>query len=114
EESTVLEEKRLSEKNEEYVTVLEEVVNERSLRDKHKKLLVFQSQIDTKLKMKEKDVSFFHDNDTCPTCRQEIDPDFKTTIIAEIGVSITDYEDTLKKLSSSIDDVVSEIEVIDT
>lgn len=41
------------------------------------KLLQMESELETKIRKFNKEISFFHDHDNCPTCRQGIDHGFK-------------------------------------
>ena len=59
-----------------------------------------------------KDISFYHDNDNCPKCKQGIEHEFKQTIISEhqaelekIEKDITEIRDTEHNLRTRIDDL---------
>ena len=75
------------------------------------KLEKFDFQFDSKIKKFDKDVSFYEDNDTCPTCDQEITADTKSKKIREtfdekgkikdgklkLGVEISKHYDEMTK-----------------
>jgi DNA repair exonuclease SbcCD ATPase subunit len=66
------------------------------------KLEKFDFQFDQKIKKFDKDVKFYEDNDTCPTCDQEIAADTKSKKIRETFESKGQVEDGKHKLSFEI------------
>jgi len=54
----------------------------------------------------EKDISFYHDNDTCPKCKQGIEHEFKVDIIKE-------QQTDLEKIKSNIQDIQKEKEILE-
>lgn len=93
--------------------LLQSVAEHDNLRNKHKKLIALQSKIETNLKTHTKEHAFYHDNDTCPTCRQSLDDAFKSEAITEKEVKITDLKDGLKKIGVEIDKVIESIDTMD-
>jgi DNA repair exonuclease SbcCD ATPase subunit len=79
------------------------------------------SELETNLRTLLKDVSFYHDNDKCPTCKQGIDHDFKDSIIEEKTnkktaleegiVGITEKMSEYEKRIQEISDVEDEIQI---
>jgi DNA repair exonuclease SbcCD ATPase subunit len=77
------------------------------------------SELETNLKTLLKDVSFYHDHDKCPTCKQGIDHDFKDNIIEEktskktaleegiVGITekMTEYESRIQEISDVEDEI---------
>lgn len=57
------------------------VADKESIEKKVKKLQSLKVEIETNLKIINKDINFFESHDNCPTCRQEIDNEFKCTTI---------------------------------
>ena len=60
----------------------------------------------------DKDIAFYHNNDTCPKCKQGIEHDFKQTIIQEhhtelnkIGTIITEVREQETLLRQRVDDI---------
>jgi DNA repair exonuclease SbcCD ATPase subunit len=49
------------------------------LRQKHKKATSLIAKFTNEIRHYTKDYEFFHDNDACPTCTQQLDPKFKTS-----------------------------------
>lgn len=66
------------------------------------KLEKFDFQFDQKIKKFDKDVSFYEDNDTCPTCDQEIAVDTKSKKIRETFDAKEQIEDAKLKLETEI------------
>jgi DNA repair exonuclease SbcCD ATPase subunit len=66
------------------------------------KLEKFDFQFDQKIKKFDKDVKFYEDNDTCPTCDQEITIDTKSSKIRETTDSKREIEDGKLTLSFKI------------
>ena len=62
----------------------------------------FDFQFDQKIKKFDKDVKFYEDNDTCPTCDQEIAADIKSKKFRETFESKGQIEDAKLKLSFEI------------
>lgn len=72
---------------------------------KEKQLLLLADKLKTKLIKIKKDVSFYHDNDTCPTCSQTLNEDFKSE-------TIQCHNETLAEVEHAIDDIKSQIQGI--
>lgn len=53
----------------------------------------------------EKNLDFFHDNDTCPTCTQTIEKEFKDRKISDLQGKTLQYTDALSKMSQQIEDL---------
>lgn len=86
------------------VKKLETNVDEKdSLSTKIDKLSKLRHQIEAKSRILEEDITFFEDNDSCPTCKQDIKQDFKNTQISEKKIEIDKINDGLKKLSDEYD-----------
>ena len=80
---------------------------------KHSKLMSLHSKIENNLNRAQKEISFYCDNDDCPTCRQPIDNSFKDKIVIETTTKIDEFKDGLSKLSSEIDKCVDHITTIE-
>jgi len=53
----------------------------------------------------EKNIAFFHDNDTCPTCTQTIQKEFKDRKISDLQSKSEQYLDALTKMSLQIEEL---------
>ena len=80
---------------------------------KHSKLISLHSKIENNLNRAQKEISFYCDNDDCPTCRQPIDSSFKDKIVIETTTKIDEFKNGLSKLSSEIDKCVDHITTIE-
>jgi len=72
---------------------------------KEKQLIALAGKLETKLEKVKKEVSFYHDNDTCPTCSQALNEDFKSE-------TIQCHNETLAEIEHAIDDIKGQIQVI--
>jgi len=66
---------------------------------KLEKLSKLKHQIEANLSLVKKDVDFFNKHDNCPTCKQEIDEQFKCETIESKGKQIFEYEEGLELLT---------------
>jgi len=53
----------------------------------------------------EKNIAFFHDNDTCPTCTQTIQKEFKDRKISDLLSKSEQYLDALTKMKEQLEDL---------
>jgi len=74
-----------------------------SLDKKAKKLIQLESKIETNIKKNEKDIAFYNDNDSCPTCKQELEKTFKSTQIKERKGKLKTQQNGLKEIQTEID-----------
>lgn len=58
-------------------------------------------------------IGFFHDNESCPTCSQEIDDDFKCNIVLQKKTQMNETESALEQLNDKIETVSKRLESID-
>ena len=70
--------------------------------DKVKTITKLESQIESNLSKFRKDISFFSHNDDCPTCRQAIALEFKTTELQTLQNKVTECEHGLTKLEEKL------------
>ena len=78
------------------------------------KLLQMESELETKIRKFNKEISFFHDHDNCPTCRQGIDHDFKREWIdnrvsktEEITEAMAQIERQMEGLEARLNEIAS-------
>ena len=78
------------------------------------KLLQMESELETKIRKFNKEISFFHDHDNCPTCRQGIDHDFKKEWIdnrvsktESITEAMAQIERQMEGLESRLNEIAS-------
>ena len=78
------------------------ITDEDKIRDQVKKLNSFETQFESKVKECTKHKKFYEINDNCPTCKQSIDPQFKS-------IKITDNNKEIIKFNQALEDVAKEI-----
>ena len=81
-----------------YDTVSEEVQEAASLSNKIKKLEDVQKDLKRTKKKIDSDISFYEDNDECPTCKQGIEDDFKNDILTERSDKKSKVDEGLREL----------------
>lgn len=70
----------------------------KTINAKLQKLSTVKSQLETLIKGYKKEIEFYEKNDTCPTCKQEIDEQFRSKEIYNKTNAITDKTDGLALL----------------
>jgi DNA repair exonuclease SbcCD ATPase subunit len=75
------------------------ISDENKITQKIRNLDELKTRIAHKIEVIKKEVGFFHDHDSCPTCQQEIDHEFKKEAIIVKTTKITETEDGLEKLN---------------
>lgn len=76
--------------------------NSASIKESYAKLHKMKIRGESSLKKLQMELSFFCDNDTCPTCMQEISPNIKDEKKSEISEKINELNNTLIKLDNKI------------
>lgn len=76
-----------------------EIVDESSVSKKVNKITKIRHQLETKMGMIDSELTFFNENDNCPTCKQNIDRGFKEKTIEEKIGGKKEIEDGLKLLN---------------
>ena len=75
----------------------EKIIDQSKVHNKSKKLDTIEFQIKEKRKSLEKEISFFHDNDNCPTCKQELQVEHKNERLAERSSQLNSLEEAFKR-----------------
>jgi DNA repair exonuclease SbcCD ATPase subunit len=60
----------------------------------------------------EKNLDFFHDNDTCPTCTQTIEKEFKDRKISDLQGKTLQYIDALAKMKEQLEELDGEFTLL--
>lgn len=84
---------------------------------KHSKVNVLEIQLADKIKTLQSEIKFFNTHDTCPTCKQDIDNDFKCDAVKTKEQSIEETSagiEKLKKEIQKIQDRIAEIQKVKT
>lgn len=92
--------------------VADEVREAASISDKIKKLEDVQKDLKRTKKKIDSDISFYEDNDECPTCKQGIEEHFKNDILTERSDKKSKVDDGLRELKLKHAAMKSKMEVI--
>lgn len=96
--------------NKEIEELRTKLVNKDKLSAKQTKLQTLQRQIGERVKKTTKEIDFFTDHDTCPTCNQDISQEFKDNMIGERTKQQTQLVDGLNKLQEELGIVVESMQ----
>jgi len=77
----------------------DEISDQPQVKGKLEKLNQYEYQLKHKIESLQKDISFLHDNDECPTCQQFIENDFKEEKIQVKNLKKDEIENGLNQLS---------------
>ena len=83
------------------------------LKKKHSDMLSIKTKIESNKNRANKEIIFYSENDTCPTCKQAIDSGFKGTIIHETEDKIHAYDSAIKELEDKITNVLNTVSQTD-
>ena len=95
-------EKELQNRNKE---LLNNMIGEDKVAEKRDKLKDIQFTLKDKHNRETKMITFFEENDECPTCEQEISKEFKTKKIQQNQTSVNLLDEGLEKLSTEMSKV---------
>jgi len=95
-------EKELQDRNKE---LLNNMIGEDKVAEKRDKLKDIQFTLKDKHNRETKMITFFEENDECPTCEQEISKEFKTKKIQQNQTSVNLLDEGLEKLSTEMSKV---------
>lgn len=75
------------------------------LNRKLEKLATMEKQLEDRARKLRKDITFFHENENCPTCKQGIQHDFKAEATTVRQARLNEISDALVQLNKSYDEV---------
>lgn len=94
--------------------LIETISDKAAVKKKLEKARSIQMELESTLRSYAKELSFYHNNDNCPTCKQGIAHDFKESIVTEKGKKSAEIESSLVDLSEKIKEYESRVEEIST
>ena len=94
--------KKIKEHNEEIIKAQDCIKDRDKVDSKVNKLAKLEAKIETNLLNNKRTLEFLQENETCPTCTQDIDKEFKTEKMEQIGHKINTLDTGLKDLLSEI------------
>jgi DNA repair exonuclease SbcCD ATPase subunit len=75
-------------------------------------LLAMKSKLTKTTQKHNSEITFYQENDNCPTCQQHIDEDFKNTKIEEYSDKIGEISTAVPKLETQLEEVKERLEVV--
>ena len=81
---------------------MDAITDERKVHSKLTKTLDLEKQLTEKVKVTKREVKFYHDNDSCPTCKQDLDQSFKSNKITKKTALLDKYINGIAQLESEI------------
>jgi len=97
----------------EYKTLEDNIKDRERVEKKLKELSKLETKIEQNLKTHEKNLHFFEENDSCPTCTQKLEPQFRGEKQAYEKGKIITLNDGMKKLVEEITKVEEKLTTID-
>ena len=96
-----------------YVTELsEQIADQEKISGRKTKLTQMESQLEDRIRKLKKEISFFHDHDSCPTCKQGLTHDFKQEKIVDREAKSSEVSDALVKIENEIQAANARLEEI--
>ena len=96
-----------------HIDVLQKKIADKlSIEKKSKKLLQLESKIETNIKKVEKEIKFYEENHSCPTCEQDIEPEFRNKQITERKSKESVQRQGLEEISQQIAQANKRVEEI--
>lgn len=102
--------------NETLAVILDDIEDKPEMKAKSEKAKSLRRDIESQIRSHKKELSFYHDNDDCPTCKQGIEHKFKASIIIKKDEKIVELEEGLEKLatkSKEYDDRLESISILE-
>ena len=97
----------------EYVTELnQQIADQEKISGRKTKLTLMESQLEDRIRKLKKEISFFHDHDSCPTCKQGLTHDFKQEKIVDRESKSSEVSDALTKIENEIQAANTRLEEI--
>jgi DNA repair exonuclease SbcCD ATPase subunit len=81
-----------------------ECVDKATYKSKNEKAKSLRQELQSNLRNINKELSFYHDNDNCPTCKQGIAHDFKDNVVTEKSKKVNEIETGIDGLSAKINE----------
>jgi DNA repair exonuclease SbcCD ATPase subunit len=79
---------------------------------KARKLSDLQRKMTERISKVQSEISFYHDNDTCPTCRQGLPHEFKDEAVTAQNEKLTEIQEALEQLALNIETTQNRLDAI--
>lgn len=99
-------------KNKELDALIKDVEDKPNMKSKSEKAKSLRRDIESQIRSYKKELAFYHDHDDCPTCKQGIEHDFKSSIIVAKDEKVCELEEGLEKLAEKAKIYDDRLEVI--
>ena len=90
-------------------SILDQIPDVTKLKERHKKLIALQSKIEANKSSAQKNIAFYENNDTCPTCLQNIDNQFKHDSVCSTKEKVVEYDTAMEKMKQEISSCIDSI-----
>ena len=80
------------------------------LEKKSKSLFTLQGKVEGNIKKNVKDIDFYEHNDSCPTCKQSIESNFKSLQVEERKTKVATQQSGLEEISTELKKVTDEMQ----
>jgi chromosome segregation ATPase len=80
------------------------------LEKKSKSLFTLQGKVESNIKKNVKDIEFYEHNDSCPTCKQSIESNFKSLQVEERKTKVATQQSGLEEISTELKKVTDEMQ----
>jgi DNA repair exonuclease SbcCD ATPase subunit len=90
----------------------DQIGDHQKMLDKQRKLLQYETRIKSNKKKVQKEIDFYEDHDSCPTCEQDIPETHKQNRLESCHGEVQQFDDGLKKLSTEQSAVVNRLATI--
>ena len=111
-EKIELEKNEIERLDSEIVSLKDGIEDQEQVNKKQKTLQRLEVQLADKITKLQADIEFFTTHDSCPTCRQDIDTQFKCETVDAKQVQIQDTQDGIEKLKEEIQTIHARIQSI--
>lgn len=91
-----------------------ECADKATLKSKNEKAKSLKQDLQSNLRNINKELSFYHDNDNCPTCKQGIAHDFKDNVVTEKSKKVSEIEAGVDGLTAKIGEYEASLNYIST
>ena len=88
--------------DEDIKSLYETISDKKDVKGKFDKANSLKQDIETNRRNFDKELSFYHDNDNCPTCKQGIEHDFKEKVVSEKNAKLQELETGLVDITEKI------------
>jgi DNA repair exonuclease SbcCD ATPase subunit len=94
--------------------LLEQIADEDKVSKRKNKIIEMGSALNERIRALKKEIDFFNNHDECPTCKQEIDPDYKGDVVEKRGSKLVEITGGVSDLQQKLKDVNDRIKQIET